>query len=49
MCATYLAKSNILPENLPPEEDNKKLERRLKNENNKLINAKKILPSSHEI
>lgn len=30
-----LAKSNILPENLPPEEDIKKLERRINNENKK--------------
>ena len=32
-----LAKSNILPENLPAEEDIKKLERHMKSENNKLI------------
>lgn len=44
-----LAKSNILPENLPPEEDIKKLERRLENEDNKLVNAKEILPSSPNI
>lgn len=32
-----LAKSNILPENLPPEEDIKKLERRINKENKKLV------------
>jgi DNA-damage-inducible protein D len=39
-----LAKSNILPENLPPEEDTKKLERRINKENEKLVNSTEILP-----
>jgi len=41
-----LAKSHILPENLPPEEDIKKLERRIKNENSKLISTSEILPTN---
>lgn len=32
-----LAKSNIYPESLPPEEDIKKLERRVKSEDKKLL------------
>ena len=43
-----LAKSSIFPENLPPEEDIKKLERRIKNENNKLADASKTLPGVTE-
>jgi DNA-damage-inducible protein D len=39
-----LAKSNIFPEDLPPEEDIKKLERRINKENEKLINSVKALP-----
>lgn len=39
-----LAKSNIVPENLPPEEDIKKLEKRIKNENMNLIGQSKALP-----
>jgi DNA-damage-inducible protein D len=39
-----LAKSNILPENLPPEEDIKKLERRMNKENEKLVDNVKALP-----
>ena len=39
-----LAKSNIFPENLPPEEDIKKLERRINKENEKLIDRVKALP-----
>lgn len=38
-----LAKSNILPEHLPPEEDIKKLERRINKENEKLIDGIKVL------
>jgi len=34
---SVLAKSNIIPENLPPEEDIKKLERRVKSEDKKLL------------
>lgn len=40
-----LAKSNILPENLPPEEDIKKLERRINNENKKSFLGSEILPT----
>ena len=36
--------SNIFPEDLPPEEDIKKLERRLKNENNNLMSKSDVLP-----
>jgi DNA-damage-inducible protein D len=39
-----LAKSNILPENLPPEEDIKKLERRISKENEKLVDNSRPLP-----
>jgi DNA-damage-inducible protein D len=39
-----LAKSNIFPEDLPPEEDIKKLERRINKENEKLIDNIKALP-----
>lgn len=39
-----LAKSNILPENLPPEEDIKKLERRISKENEKLVDNSRALP-----
>lgn len=39
-----LAKSNIFPEDLPPEEDIKKLERRIHKENQKLIESIKALP-----
>jgi hypothetical protein len=39
-----LAKSHIYPEELPPEEDVKKLERRLKNENEKFIENPDVLP-----
>lgn len=39
-----LAKSNIFPENLPPEEDVKKLERRINKENEKLIKSIEALP-----
>lgn len=39
-----LAKSNILPEKLPPEEDIKKLERRINKENEKLVDNIKALP-----
>lgn len=41
-----LAKSNILPENLPPEEDIKKLERRINNENKKSFLSSEILPNN---
>lgn len=41
-----LAKSNILPENLPPEEDIKKLERRINKENEKLIDSSRALPET---
>jgi DNA-damage-inducible protein D len=41
-----LAKSNIFPENLPPEEDIKKLERRINKENKKLIDNIKALPET---
>lgn len=39
-----LAKSNIFPEDLPPEEDIKKLERRLKNEDSSFISTSDVLP-----
>lgn len=39
-----LAKSNILPENLPAEEDIKKLERRISKENEKLVDNSRALP-----
>lgn len=39
-----LAKSNILPEHLPPEEDIKKLERRIHKENDNLVISSKTLP-----
>ncbi|MBA3722509.1 MAG: DNA damage-inducible protein D [Parachlamydiaceae bacterium] len=39
-----LARSNIFPENLPPEEDIKKLERKINKENEKLIDSIKTLP-----
>ena len=38
-----LAKSGIKPEELPPEEDLKKLERRVKSEEKKLSNSTKKL------
>lgn len=38
-----LAKSNIVPENLPPEEDIQKLERRVNNENKKLLKSENNL------
>lgn len=41
-----LAKSNILPENLPPEEDVKKLERRINSENKKSFLDSEILPTN---
>ncbi len=41
-----LAKSNILPEKLPPEEDIKKLERRINKENEKLVDNIKALPEA---
>ncbi|OJX81759.1 DNA damage-inducible protein D [Magnetospirillum sp. 64-120] len=40
---TLLAKSNIIPEDLPPEEDIKKLERRVKASERKLIDSTKSL------
>lgn len=40
---SLLAKSNIFPEDLPPEEDIKKLERRIHKENEKLIDGIKAL------
>jgi len=36
-----LSKSSIKPEELPPEEDIKKLERKVKNEEKKIANASK--------
>ncbi|PIS02466.1 MAG: DNA damage-inducible protein D [Chlamydiae bacterium CG10_big_fil_rev_8_21_14_0_10_42_34] len=39
-----LAKSNIYPEELPPEEDVKKLERRIKNQDEKALQNSKELP-----
>ncbi len=39
-----LSKNNIFPEGLPPEEDIKKLERRIHKENEKLIDGIKALP-----
>lgn len=39
-----LVKSKILPENLPPEEDIKKLEKRIKNEDVQIRNISKALP-----
>jgi DNA-damage-inducible protein D len=39
-----LAKSNIFPENLPPEEDIKKLEKQINKENKKLIDSIRTLP-----
>ena len=39
-----LGKRGIKPENLPPEEDVKKLERRVKSEEKKLIEHSKKLP-----
>lgn len=44
-----LAKSNILPENLPPEEDIKKLERRISNENKKSFLGSGILTDNSDI
>lgn len=41
-----LAKNNIFPENLPVEEDIKKLERRINKENEKLIDGIKTLPET---
>ena len=41
---SLLAKSNIFPEDLPPEEDIRKLERRINKENEKLIDNIKALP-----
>ncbi len=41
---SLLAKSNIFPEDLPPEEDIKKLKRRISTENEKLIDNIKVLP-----
>jgi DNA-damage-inducible protein D len=41
-----LAKSNILPERLPPEEDIKKLEKYLEKENKNLMNSLYTLPES---
>lgn len=41
---SLLAKSHIFPEDLPPEEDIKKLERRINKENEKLINSIEALP-----
>ncbi|MDD3160294.1 MAG: DNA damage-inducible protein D [Candidatus ainarchaeum sp.] len=38
---TVLAKNNIIPENLPPEEDIKKLERKVKNNEQKIFNVSK--------
>lgn len=43
-----LAKSNIFPEDLPPEEDIKKLERRINKENEKLITSIKALPEAQK-
>ncbi len=38
-----LAKNNIIPENLPPEEDIKKIERKVRKEGEKLaVNSKKL-------
>jgi DNA-damage-inducible protein D len=43
-----LAKSNILPESLPPEEDIKKLERKINNENKKSFNISEALPINYD-
>ncbi len=43
---SVLAKSNIRPENLPAEEDIKKLERRVKSQDNKLLKSEKDLKKS---
>jgi DNA-damage-inducible protein D len=40
---SVLAKSNIIPENLPPEEDIKKLERRVKSQETKMLKSEKSL------
>jgi DNA-damage-inducible protein D len=39
-----LAQSGILPENLPPEDDIRKLERRVKSDERRLLRATKTLP-----
>jgi len=44
-----LAKSGIHPENLPPEEDIKKLERRVKADDKRLLQSTKKLPSGKKI
>src|SRR4029079_13291299 len=41
-----LAKSNIYPEELPPEEDVKKLERRIKNQDEKAFQSSGELPQN---
>ncbi|HIG93735.1 TPA: hypothetical protein HA242_05105 [Candidatus Woesearchaeota archaeon] len=38
---TVLAKNNIIPENLPPEEDIQKLQRRVKADENKKVDHSK--------
>jgi len=42
-----LGKSNIFPENLPPEEDVKKLEKQIKKKNKQFIKNPKILPQKN--
>lgn len=43
-----LAKSNIRPENLPAEEDIRKLERRVKSQENKMLKSEKSLQGAEE-
>lgn len=43
-----LSKSDIQPENLPPEEDIKKLERRVKSQEKKLLKSESFLSSTEE-
>ncbi|NGX33448.1 MAG: hypothetical protein K1060chlam4_01516 [Candidatus Anoxychlamydiales bacterium] len=43
-----LGKSNIFPENLPPEEDVKKLEKQIKKKNKQFIENPKVLPQKNK-